>query len=456
MPTNLTARRAAVMPKAAAFFNEQATIATASGATITDADGRRLIDFAGGIGVCNSGHCNPEVVAAIREQAGKLIHTCIHIAAYEPYVALCEKLVSILPHGPATKVYLSNSGAEAVENAIKVAKQATGRNAVICFSEAFHGRTLMALTLTSKYAYKAGCGPYAPEVYRLPFPNHYKNGDGLSMEKFVERELRRFRHALVTMVPADQVACVIVEVVQGEGGFVALPFDYLRGLREICNEHGILLVLDEVQTGFFRTGKWGAFQHTGVIPDLSTWAKSLGGGMPISALIGRAEIMDATKPGTLGGTYGGNPVACAAALANINFMEKNNLGAKADLIGRTIRERLTALQAKCPAIGEVRGLGAMIAMELIEGGDPQKPATNLTADLVKGCYARGLLLAVAGVSSNIVRILSPLVITPEQLDEGLGIIEAELLRLTGPGTPGTPAGAGTATPAPRRHAMAAR
>ena len=240
---------------------------------LVDLEGRELIDFASGIGVMNVGHCQPAVVEAIRQQATKLLHTCIHVATYEPYVALCEKLAELLPHGDRTKVMLVNSGAEAVENAVKIARQATNRPAIICYTEGFHGRTLMAMSLTSKYGYKIGCGPYAPEVYRLPFPNRYRYGDGLSEAVFVERELCRFRDSLINTVAAEQVAAVLLEPVQGEGGFVPVPPAYLRGLRELCDELGMMLILDEVQSGFCRTGRWAAYEHFGVVPDISTWAK---------------------------------------------------------------------------------------------------------------------------------------------------------------------------------------
>jgi 4-aminobutyrate aminotransferase/(S)-3-amino-2-methylpropionate transaminase len=263
---HLVARRHAVIPRAVGQFAGEMTVQSASGAEIVDADGRRFIDFAGGIGVMNVGHGNARVVRAIQEQAAKLVHTCIHVATYEPYVALCEKLVSLLPHGGATKAVLLNSGAEAVENAIKFARQATGRQAVICYTEAFHGRTMMCMSLTSKTRYKVGCGPFAPEVYRLPFPNHFRDGGGLDLDEFVERELARLEEAFVNYVPVQHVAAIIIEPVLGEGGFIPAPAAYLRGLREICDRHGIVLIFDEVQSGFGRTGRWAAYEHAGVVP----------------------------------------------------------------------------------------------------------------------------------------------------------------------------------------------
>jgi 4-aminobutyrate aminotransferase/(S)-3-amino-2-methylpropionate transaminase len=424
---NLIERRKAVVPRGVGQFAGETTAASASGARLTDVDGREWIDFAGGIGVMNVGHCNERVVAAIREQAGKLLHTCIHVATYEPYVALAEKLVELLPHGEATKVMLLSSGAEAVENAIKIARQATGRSAVICFSGAFHGRTLLGLTLTSKTGYKLGCGPFAPEVYRLPYPNRFRSGDGLGEEAFVERELARLREAFVTTVPAQHVAAIIIEPVLGEGGFVPAPAAYLRGLREICDEHGIMLICDEVQSGFCRTGRWAAYEHSGITPDLSTWAKSMGGGLPISAVMGKAEVMDAALPGTLGGTYGGNPVCCAAALATIEAMEELELNARAVVIGDRIRTRFENLAQQCDLVGDVRGLGAMNGLELCIGGDPQKPASDEVAAITAACREAGVLVLPAGPRGNVLRVLAPLVISDADLEHGLDAIEAAVL-----------------------------
>jgi 4-aminobutyrate aminotransferase/(S)-3-amino-2-methylpropionate transaminase len=406
------------------------TVASANGATLVDLEGRELIDFAGGIGVMNVGHCQATVVEAIREQAAKLLHTCIHVATYEPYIALCEKLVDLLPHGERTKVMLVNSGAEAVENAVKIARQSTNRPAIICYTEGFHGRTLMAMSLTSKYGYKIGCGPYAPEVYRLPFPNHYRYGDGMTEAAFVERELGRFSDSLVNSVAAEQVAAVLLEPVQGEGGFIPVPAAYLRGLRKLCDKHGILMILDEVQSGFCRTGRWAAFQHYDVVPDISTWAKAMGGGLPIGAVIGKADVMDGARPGTIGGTYGGNPVACAASLETIRLMEELQLGPRAMAIGQRVTERFQQLQKRFPSwIGDVRGLGAMVGIELIENGDLHQPATELTAEVLKACVARGLLILGAGIYGNVIRFLAPLVITDEQLDQGLDILTDEIVKV---------------------------
>ncbi len=423
----LLARRAAVVC-AGVPVATSATAVRAEGARIIDADGRSLIDLAGGIGVMSAGHCAPSVVRAISEQAEKLLHTCIHIATYEPYVALCERLVRLLPHGPSTKALLVNTGAEAVENAVKIARQATGRSAIICYSGGFHGRTLLGMSLTSKVGYKLGCGPFAPEIYRLPFPSHYHEGAGLGMEAFVERELQRFREALSSVVAPSEVAAVVVEPVQGEGGFIPIPAGYLRGLRQLCDQHGILLMLDEVQTGFARTGHMAAFQHYGVTPDLSTWAKAMGGGLPIAAVVGRADVMDAARAGTVGGTYGGNPVACASALATLDLIESRDLCGRARAIGERVRARFESLRAQAPVVGDVRGLGAMMAMELSEGGDPHRPASKLAAEVLAACVQRGVLVIGAGVYGNVIRVLCPLVIEDADLDHALEVIAEEVQR----------------------------
>ncbi len=397
------------------------TAVSASGATVVDAEGRSFIDFAGGIGVMNVGHGDAAVVEAIRSQAGRLIHASIHVSTYEPYVALCEKLIELLPHGASTRAMLVNSGAEAVENAIKIARQATGRDAIVCFTGGFHGRTLLASSLTSKINYKTGCGPFAPEIYRLPYPV-VRAGRGVSEAAVVERELARMREAFADTVAARDVAAVILELVQGEGGFHVAPRGYVEGLREICDAHGIVLIFDEVQTGFARTGRWGAYEHYGVVPDLSTWAKSMGGGLPISGVVGRGEVMDRVTPGTLGGTYGGNPVACAAALATIRRMQELDLNARAEHVGRVIRARFGAIAARCSEIVDVRGLGAMMAIEFGEGGDADRPAKDLVARVIGRCRERGLLVIPAGLHGNVIRVLSPIVITDEELERGLDIL----------------------------------
>lgn len=425
---SLVARRQAVVCPGVGMLSPM-TAASASGAIITDADGREFIDFASGIGVMGVGHSDRAVVDAVREQVGRLQHACIHVATYEPYVALCEKLVELFPHhekpADSTKAMLVNTGAEAVENAIKIARQATGRAGIICYTGAFHGRTLLAATLTSKVHLKQGCGPFAPEVYRLPFPVALP-GEKISEADLVRRELHRLERAFADTVAPQHVAAIIIEVVQGEGGFNVAPKAYLEGLRRICDQHGIVLIFDEVQAGFCRTGKWAGYDHFGVLPDLSPWAKAMGGGLPIACVIGKASVMDKVNPGTLGGTYGGNPVSCAAALAAIGQMEALDLNARATAIGTTLRDRFTALQKKVKAVADVRGLGAMMAIELCElvdgAGDPMKPATAMVKAIIDDCRGRGLLIIAAGVYGNCIRTLVPLVITDEQLNRGLDIL----------------------------------
>jgi 4-aminobutyrate aminotransferase/(S)-3-amino-2-methylpropionate transaminase len=421
-------RRQAIVPRGLPQLNDL-VIASAKGATLTDVDGREVLDFATGIGVLSVGHSRPEVIAAVIEQVQALQHTCIHVATYEPYVALCERLAALLPHGDATKVLLLNSGAEAVENAVKIARQATGRPEVLCYSEAFHGRTLLGMTLTSKTGYKRGCGPFAPAVHRLPFPNFFRYSDGLGEEVFVERELARMREAFINMVPAEEIAAVVIEGVQGEGGIVPCPPAYLRGLRAICDQHGILLVADEVQAGLCRTGRWASYEHAGITPDLSTWAKALGGGLVVSAVVGRAAVMDAAAPATVGGTFGGNPVSCAAALAALEVMEKEDLSARALRLGERMRARLEALAREVPLVADVRGLGAMMAIELCGPGHAPRQAEALAA--TRGCLERGALFITAGTHGNVIRLLPTLTVTDDELDRGLSILAAEVKRAAG-------------------------
>lgn len=416
-------RRRAAVPNGVGMFAGETSVESASGARLTDADGRELIDFAGGIGVVNAGHCTPEIVEAIQKQAAKLIHGSINVATYEPYIALCEKLNSLLPHGERTKTMLINSGAEAVENAIKIARQATGRPGVIAYTGAFHGRTMMAMSLTSKVGYKLGCGPFAPEVYRLPFPNHYHEGRGMSEDEYSDLKLRELEESFSYYVTADETAAIVLETVQGEGGFTPIPKRYLQGLREICTRHGILLILDEIQSGFCRTGRWAAYNHYDITPDLSTWAKSMGSGLPISAVIGRAEVMDAARPGTIGGTYCGNPVACAGSLATIEFMERENLNARAEAIGGKMRARFDALAERTDVIGDVRGLGAMIGVEFCYDGDPRRPAGPVVADALARCRENGVVALPAGAHGNVIRTLPPLVIEDADLERALDVME---------------------------------
>lgn len=422
---DLFERRNAVVAKGVGVFNT-ATAASAKGATIIDVDGNELIDFAGGIGVVNAGHCPEPVVQAIQEQAAKYIHTSFNVVTYEPYVKLCEELTEILPHGDKTKVMLVSTGAEAVENAIKIARQATKRQGVLCFTGAFHGRTMMSMSLTSKVDYKQNCGPFATEVYRLPFPNYYRYGVENTFDEFVDLELKRLREAFKNMVAPSNLAAIIIELVQGEGGFTVTPQKYVEGLREICDEYGIMLIFDEIQSGFSRTGNWAAWQNYKVTPDISTYAKSLGSGMPIAAIVGKAEIMDAAAPGTIGGTYIGNPVSCAAALATIQLIKDQNLNERGTYIGTVTRNRFENIQKQYSQIGDVRGLGAMMAMEFVKNNDSRQPDAELCSKIIKQCYHRGLILLSAGTYKNVIRVLSPLVISDELLERGLTILEEEI------------------------------
>lgn len=430
---DLYERRKRVLPISMGIFTPTSA-ASAHGATVIDADGRELIDFGGGIGVLNAGHCPAPVVKAIQEQAAKLIHTCFPVSIYEPYLELAEKLVELFPHHTSkddcTKVMMTNSGAEAVENAIKVARQATGRQAIICYSGAFHGRSMMAMSLTSKTALKTGCGPFAPEVYRIPFPYYNPKLHPIPEDVFCHFHLNELRKHFVTTVAASNVAAIIIEPVQGEGGFNVVPKAYLQGLREICNETGILLIIDEVQSGFGRTGKWAAYEHYGIKPDISTWAKSMGSGMPIGCVMAKGSIFDSINPGTIGGTYLGNPVCCAAALATIKYMEEININALGEKVGGMVRARFEKFQAQFPQlISEVRGLGAMLAFELSVGGDILKPDGDAGKKLVNFAAEHGVILLSAGVNSNVIRTLTPLVIPEEQLNRGLDVIEAGLKML---------------------------
>lgn len=418
-------RRSKVVANGVGVFNT-ATVKEAKGAIIIDVDGRELIDFAGGIGVVNAGHCPEPVVEAIREQAGKYLHTSFNVVTYDPYIKLCEELVEILPHGEYTKAMLVSTGAEAVENAIKIARQATKRPAILCFTGAYHGRTMMAMTLTSKISYKHDCGPFAPEVYRLPFPNFYRYRGTRDMDKFVEDELKRLHESALNLVDVKSVAAVILEPIQGEGGFNAIPQKYLEGLREFCDMHGIMLIMDEVQSGFGRTGHWASWQHYGVQPDISTYAKSMGSGLPIAAVVGKADVMDAAAIGSIGGTYIGSPICCVAASATIQYMKDINLNEKAVKVGKVITDRLQNLKSQHTEIGDVRGIGAMIAIEFVKNGDPRQPNSEICPQIVKGCAENGLIILSAGTYKNVIRILSPLVITDEQLDKGLTILENEI------------------------------
>ena len=395
-------------------------VAEAHGSTITDVDGNRFIDFTGGVGVLNVGHTHPRVVHAVQEQAAKFIHTDFTIVPYEVYVELAERLLEVAPFSGPAKAAFFNAGTEAVENAVKFARAFTQRPAVIAFEGGFHGRTLMSLSLTSKtHPYKAGLGPFAPEVYRVPFPYEYR---GVS----AQAALAALEHAFVTHVAPETVAAIVFEPVQGEGGFVPAPREFVEGLRAICDREGIVFVADEVQTGFGRTGRMFAMEHFGVEPDLMTVAKSIAAGLPLSGVLGKQPIMDAPGEGAVGGTYVGNPVAQAAALAVLDVFEEEGLVERSQRIGETVRGRMLAWQERFPAIGDVRGLGAMLAIELVENPATKEPSPQLATRIATAAAERGILLLKAGIYGNCIRVLCPLVIDDAELDEALGAWEEAL------------------------------
>lgn len=410
-------------------------IREARGAVMIDADGRELIDFAGGIGVNNVGHCHPKVVAAIQEQAEKFLHVCAHIVSYDPYIELAERLNALTPGDFAKMSFFVNSGAETVENAVKIARYATGRPAVITFENAFHGRTCLGMSLTSKVKpYKYGFGPFAPEIYRMPYAYCYRCPFGLAYPDCGVACAEHLEEFFVHQVAAEQTAAVLAEPIQGEGGFITPPPEYFAKLQAICRKYDILLIIDEVQSGMGRTGKLFAIDHWGVVPDLVTTAKSLAGGMPLGAVTGRAEVMNAVHPGGLGSTYGGNPLSCRAALAVLEILTEDGLLRAAEALGVKLRERLQGLQERFELIGEVRGKGPMLALELVRDRQSKEPAGSEAKELTQICYRKGLVILACGSHGNVLRVLMPLVITDAQLEKGLAILEesfAELERGTG-------------------------
>jgi 4-aminobutyrate aminotransferase / (S)-3-amino-2-methylpropionate transaminase / 5-aminovalerate transaminase len=418
----LMARREAAIPRGPSNATP-VFAASANGATIDDVDGNRYLDFAGGIGCLNVGHRSARVISAIQAQLEKHLHLCFAVTPYEGYVAVAEKLNSLAPGSFPKKTILLNSGAEAIENSVKIARAYTKRPAVICFEDAFHGRTLLAMSLTSKtHPYKAGFQPFASDIYRIPFAYPYRGEIGATAETFAHHLEDAFKRS----VAPESVAAVIAEPVLGEGGFIIPPAGYFKLLQNICRQHGILFIADEVQSGFARTGKWFASEHFGIEPDLIAMAKSLGGGLPIAAVTGRAEIMDAPDAGSLGGTYCGHPLSCAAALAAIETIEKDGLLARSAAIGKHFERRAHAWQKKWSLIGDVRGLGGMCAIELVRDAATREPADTETKAIAKYCYEHGLITITAGTFNNVIRILVPLVVTDEQLEEGLNVIEAAL------------------------------
>jgi 4-aminobutyrate aminotransferase/(S)-3-amino-2-methylpropionate transaminase len=419
-------RRNAAVPQAVGQVTP-VFVARAEGAAIEDVDGNRFIDLAGGIGCLNTGHRAPAVVDAIRRQLDRFLHTSINVLPYEGYVALAERLNAITPGQFAKKTILVNTGAEAIENAIKIARFYTKRPAVISFEDAFHGRTYMAMALTSKtHPYKAGFEPFPSDVYRIPFAYCYRCSYSLQYPACEVHCARHIEDTFKRVVAAESVAAVIVEPILGEGGFITPPLEFFPTLSQICRKHGILLIADEVQTGFARTGATFACERLGLEPDLIAMAKSLSGGLPLAAVTGRAEIMDASGPGQLGGTFGGNPLACEAALAVLDLIEKENLNARANHLGEIFRKRAAEWQKRWELIGEVRGLGAMQALELVRSRATREPADTETKEVSQFCYEHGLITITAGTYGNVIRLLMPLVITDAQMDEALDVLEAAL------------------------------
>jgi len=411
----LMARRRAAMPSGLGQTYD-VVAERAENAEVWDVEGKRYLDFGGGIAVLNTGHRHPKIVAAVKAQLDKVHHTCFQVLAYEPYIELAERLIAKTPGDFAKKAYFLSTGAEAVENAVKIARAATKRQAVIAFGGGFHGRTLLGMALTGKVApYKAGFGPFPAEIYHAEFPNPLH---GVS----VADSLRSLEHIFKYDVEPERVAAIILEPVQGEGGFYIAPPEFAQALRALCDKHGIVLIADEVQTGAGRTGTWLACEQWGVAPDIVTMAKSMAGGFPISAVIGKAEIMDKPLPGGLGGTYAGNPLACAAALAVLDVFEQEKLLDRSKALGEQLTRGLKAIAAKHKSIGEVRGLGAMVAVELFKNGDLHQPDVELTKRVCAEALKRGLVLLSCGTYANVIRILVPLTVPDAQLEEGLAIL----------------------------------
>jgi 4-aminobutyrate aminotransferase/(S)-3-amino-2-methylpropionate transaminase len=393
-------------------------VASAKGATLTDVDGNTYIDFSGGIGCNNAGHAQPTVINAIHRQSEAFLHTCFMVAGYEGYIALAEKLNALCPGNFDKRTFFVNTGAEAVENAVKIARSFTGKKSILCFDDAYHGRTYMAMALTAKEKpYKFGFGPFSEDVHRLPFANEYRteNATAISLAA-VEDCLKNH----------EDIAAIIFEPIQGEGGFIPAPKDFVTGLRKLCDQYNVLLIADEIQTGFGRTGALYAMEHYGVAADIVLSAKSLGSGMPLAALTGRAEVMDQPGPGAVGGTYGGNPVSCAAALATVELFADGNLFKRSDEIGARFVTRAQQWQKKFDCIGDIRGLGGMQAIELVLDRNAKTPAADLTKEIQRRAYENGLILVTAGTLGNVIRILVPLVATDAELDEGFAVLESAI------------------------------
>ena len=401
----------------------------ARGAIITDVDGNQFIDFAGGIGMQNVGHCHPKVVRAVQKQAESFIHPCFHVTPYENYITLAEKINEKVPGTSKKKTMFANSGAEAIENAVKIARKVTGRSKVISFERGFHGRTLMTMSLSTKEnPYKAGFGPFVSDMHILPYPYYYRAEEGASPEEVDSQVIYQFEKFLEEVSP-EKVAAIVMEPVQGEAGFIVPSILFVKRIREICDQYGILMIMDEVQTGFGRTGKWFATEHFQIEPDIITLSKSIAGGLPLSAIVGRAELMDIPGRGQIGGTFAGSPLSCAAGLAVFEIMEEENLVERAQQVGNRIISHLHEMQLKYEVIGDVRGIGAMVAMELVTDRITKEPAKELTLKLIDEFWKNGLISIGAGIFDNVLRFLPPLVISNEEIDRGFEIINESFEKL---------------------------
>ncbi len=426
----LLERRDAAIPKAMCGKTYPICIKEGSGAMFEDLDGNKFLDWVGGVGVLNIGYSHPEVIEAAKAQTEKYFHTIFNVYVHDGYVSLAEKFNEMMPvKGDHIKTYFANSGAECDENAIKIAKAYTGRGSVICFTGAFHGRTNLTMALTAKKAYALGMGPFPAGIYRAPYPYLYRAPKGYTEEEAIQYYINELNRVFDEGAPANEVACMIVEPIQGEGGFIPAPIAWVKAIRKICDEKGILLIADEVQCGNCRSGRYFASEYwkeAGCLPDIITTAKSMGAGLPISAITARAEIMDAAPAGTIGGTYCGNPVAAAAALKVMEVMKRDDYAAKARHIGEVVMKRYQGLKEKYPVVGDVRGLGAMIGLELVKDKATKEPATDIANKLVANALQKGLLLETCGFAGNTIRFLAPLTMTDAQMERGLDIVEESL------------------------------
>lgn len=423
-------RRDVAIPQALCGKTYPICIKQGGGAMFEDLDGNRILDWVGGVGVLNIGYSNPEVIEAVKAQTEKYFHTIFNVYVHDGYVTLAERLNEIMPcKGDVKKTYFANSGAECDENAIKIAKAYTGRSGVICFTGAFHGRTNLTMALTAKKVYAQGMGPFPAGIYRAPYPYLYRAPKGYTEAEAIQYYIDELERIFDEGAPAKEVACMIVEPFQGEGGFIPAPIEWVKAIRKICDDNGILMIADEVQCGNCRTGKYYASEYwaeAGAAPDIITTAKSLGAGLPISAITARAEVMDAAPAGTIGGTFCGNPVSCAAALAVMDIMKRDDYAGKARHIGEVVTKRYNELKDKYEVVGDVRGLGAMIGIELVKDKESKEPATDIVSKLIHNAMQKGLLLESCGTASNVIRFLAPLTMTDEQMAKGLEIFEESL------------------------------